>query len=332
MIEVLAPSRLHFGLLAFDPAQPRQFGGVGVMVRQPSLLLRAEHAQGLHAEGLLADKAVVYARRFLAHQMEHGHIDRFDGLFLRVVRAPRPHTGLGSGTQLGMAVATALTHLLDLNQLTLAQRARAVGRGKRSAIGAWGFELGGLIVEGGKRSAEQLSPLLLRLTLPAAWRVVLIRPRQFDGLSGVREQQAFDQRVSIPAPVSAELCRLVLLGLAPAAQDGDLPAFGEALYELQTKVGDCFAPAQGGRWADPLLGAVVDYIRAQGVAGVGQSSWGPTLYAFCPDPESAEHLADRVQAHFQLQPQEVRVTEPDAQGALVRQLSRPLSNPPLTWT
>ena len=34
-IQVVASSRLHFGLLAFGHAGRRQFGGVGVMLQKP---------------------------------------------------------------------------------------------------------------------------------------------------------------------------------------------------------------------------------------------------------------------------------------------------------
>ena len=38
------------------------------------------------------------------------------------------------------------------------------------------------------------------------------------------------------------------LELAPALLERDVDAFGEALYELQRTVGECFAAAQGGVW------------------------------------------------------------------------------------
>ena len=49
MIEVRTPSRLHFGLLALDPSRPRQFGGVGLMVREPDLHERLADVGALSA-------------------------------------------------------------------------------------------------------------------------------------------------------------------------------------------------------------------------------------------------------------------------------------------
>ena len=45
-----------------------------------------------------------------------------------------------------------------------------------------------------------------------------------------------------------------------------------------------FAPAQGGPYARPAVESIVRYLESRGPHGVGQSSWGPTLYAFTDDP------------------------------------------------
>src|SRR2546428_14106761 len=66
-VRVQAPSRLHFGLLAFGAeASPRQFGGVGVMIQQPGneLVVRpAAASNGRSGPGGAADAR---AAEFLA--------------------------------------------------------------------------------------------------------------------------------------------------------------------------------------------------------------------------------------------------------------------------
>ena len=322
MIDVITPSRLHFGLLAFDPAQPRQFGGIGLMVRQPNTRIRLSESNSVTAEGRMADRAQAFADSFIDWARRESHIVRRRGVHIKIASIPRPHTGLGSGTQLGIAVATGLAKLFDIDALCIDHRAAAVQRGKRSAIGAHGFDHGGLIMEAGKTDPTALSPMIGRWTFPEHWRIVLVRPKAMDGLSGHREQTAFDSKLSIPPNVTAELCRIALLGIIPGTVEQDIDQFGEALFELQTKVGDCFATAQGGRWADPLLGSIIDYVRADGVAGVGQSSWGPTIYAVCEDLDRAEALATSVQTQFNLDHDEVRITEADNHGAVVRSVQQ----------
>ena len=62
-------------------------------------------------------------------------------------------------------------------------------------------------------------------------------------------------------------------------------------------MGSCFAPAQGGLLS-PWAAAIVDELRNLGFVGVGQSSWGPTLYGFSEEPRrglaTAEQLRGRL--------------------------------------
>ena len=75
----------------------------------------------------------------------------------------------------------------------------------------------------------------------------------------------------------------MLLGILPAVADHDFPAFGAALHELQLKVGESFAAVQGGVFSSSRSDAIIAGLRRMGLAGAGQSSWGPTLFAFgCP--------------------------------------------------
>ena len=321
MIEVRTPSRLHFGLLAYGDAPRRQFGGLGLMVRHPNVLIRVRQqplGRQFTGDGPMADRAITFAKRFAMRAVAVGLIDHVPPVHIRVARVPRPHTGLGSGTQLGMAVARALAALIDRGDLGAAALAGLVGRGRRSAVGAHGSITGGLIIEGGKAEATQLAPLIARLDFPDPWRIVLIRPEQLDGLAGQRELRAFADLPPIPAELSARMCQLTLLGLAPAMVERQLDEFGWALFELQQLAGECFKTAQGGVYAHPLLARVVDFIRKQKITGVGQSSWGPTLYAITGDDESAERLAGAVQNQFGFGPGEVRVTQADNKGCVVR--------------
>ena len=64
-----------------------------------------------------------------------------------------------------------------------------VGRGRRSAVGPYGFLHGGLIAEPGKRTHELLSPLERHLPIPEDWRCVLIEPAGWDGLHGGEEER-----------------------------------------------------------------------------------------------------------------------------------------------
>lgn len=324
MIEVRTPSRVHFGLLAYDPAGRRQFGGVGLMLRRPdvSIQLTPRDEPGFDGGGRMADRAVEFARCFAQRAVDAGLTARLPGAFIRVVRVPRPHAGLGSGTQLAMAVGRALATMCELDDLDAAGLAGLVGRGLRSAVGTHGCFSGGLIVDGGKGESSRVSPLVARLVFPESWRIVLVRPNELHGISGERERQAFAKLPPIEDGLTARMCQLVLLGLLPALVERDLDAFGESLFELQQRAGECFKAAQGGIYAAPLLAEIVQHVRDRGVRGVGQSSWGPTLYAIADGDEAAEDLAACLSSHFSLGRDEVVITRADNEGSCVKVLER----------
>jgi beta-RFAP synthase len=202
---------------------------------------------------------------------------------------------LGVGTQLGLAVARALACATGREEWDSVTLARHVGRGERSAIGVHGFARGGLIVEAGKGPGEAISPLVAHYTVPRDWQVLLLMPTDAGSWHGQRERSAFAQLQQLgPTPAETEqLCRLVLTGLLPALSAGHFDWFSAALYEFNARVGDIFAAAQGGRYGSPALAHMVQRLRALGVQGVGQSSWGPTIFAFVPAAEAA-----RVRAAF----------------------------------
>ncbi len=282
---VEASARLHFGVLDLRGSLGRRFGGLGAAVPQPSLLLEASPAPRITAEGEDAERAAEFARRFLAHHGLSG------GARLHMHRAIPAHSGLGSGTQLGLAVARSLAELFSLPKET-AGLARAVSRGERSAIGTWTFARGGFIVEGGRRpGSDNIAPMLVRLPIPASWRCVIAVPRGDPGLSGEAESAAFTQ---LPPPPEREVERVshvVLMQLLPALVEGDLPAFGDALSTIQRVTGAWFAPAQGGIFAPGRTATLVAKMADWGAAGVGQSSWGPAVYGLVGTETASRQLA-----------------------------------------
>ena len=192
------------------------------------------------------------------------------------------------GTQLALCVATLLDLFVNGQARPLQQLAESMGRGRRSSIGTHGFAQGGLLYERGKRADQTLAPLAERVQLPPGWRVVQICPRGEAGLWGEAENHAFRQLPPVPAQVTQQLVQEVQQRMLPAARGGQLEQFGESVFRFGVQAGNCFASRQGGPFASPLLEHWVTAIRRRGVHGVGQSSWGPTLFAFLGDEVSAQ--------------------------------------------
>src|SRR5208282_5500231 len=98
------------------------------------------------------------------------------------------------------------------------------------------------------------------------------------------------------------LCRLVVLGMLPALVEADLEAFGEAVHDFNARAGETFAAVQGGIYASPRGAEIVAFLRRSGIRGVGQSSWGPALFAVVEDDDRARALAEALRARFALNP------------------------------
>jgi beta-ribofuranosylaminobenzene 5'-phosphate synthase len=298
MIRIRTPSRLHFGFFSLPcgarfqscgtgnaaswlnheiqaTLPKRNFGGVGLMIDRPGIELTVEFANTWAAQGPLAERALHFAQTYCAA------IGIKEPFQLRIESASPEHTGLGTGTQLGLAVARGIAELTGLPARDAQTLARGVGRGRRSAIGVHGFDLGGFLMEGGKLSASTISPMLVRRDFPEDWQILLITPRDLSGMHGRREVDAFgDLAVRERDDRCTEtLSRLALLGMLPALIELELNAFGEALYDFNRRVGEMFQPAQGGIYAHPRVEEVVKILRGAGVKGVGQSSWGPAIFA-----------------------------------------------------
>jgi beta-ribofuranosylaminobenzene 5'-phosphate synthase len=282
-IRIRTPGRLHFGLLGWGFQRSRQFGGVGLMINAPGVEVVVEPATSWIVEGALTSRVERLVSELRSAMRAVGTTLR--PVRIRVERAPAEHVGLGAGTQLCLAVARAVLVHAGVTDISVENLARMTGRGLRSGIGLHGFEHGGLVVDGGRRTESAIPPLLVRLPFPEDWSILIVQPQGRPGLHGRDEREVFAALPAITHGDSDSLCRLVLLEILPAVIERDLAAFGAALSELQDRVGGCFASAQGGTFASPQASLIVNELRRLGLVGVGQSSWGPTLYGFCPYPE-----------------------------------------------
>jgi beta-RFAP synthase len=285
---VEASGRLHFGVLDLRGACGRWFGGIGASVARPTLLVSAARADTLVAQGEDADRAREFAHLFLAHHSLRG------GARIHVHRALPAHVGLGSGTQLALAVARVLAELYGLAS-DARSLARAVGRGRRSAIGTWTFDDGGLVVEGGRRAdSDECGPLIARVPIPSTWRCVVAIPEGPPGISGAGEAEAFARLPPPPERDVERVAHIVLMSLLPSLADADLGGFGRALSEVQEITGRWFSSVQGGTFAPGASADLVRRLSEWGASGVGQSSWGPAVYGIVEGDDAAWRLAGRV--------------------------------------
>ena len=285
-------SRLHWGLLSLAPTSGREFGGIGLMVSEPSLTLSVKISQQgkdtiICSEGCRSkiEAAVDTIRRQRAESL------RGNNYTLELQSEIPLHCGFGSGTQISLAVARALDILSGEQYKSSVELAQSVRRGARSALGIHGFDSGGFLVEGGKQEPDEISPLVVHSDFPEDWKILLITPNDQAGISGSVEANAIQQLGPMPLEVTERLCRLVLMELIPAVKARDFSAFSSGLTAFGHTVGEFFTPAQGGIFSHPRMVELEKLLNSKGIQGIAQTSWGPTLSIVCPSATAAEKVS-----------------------------------------
>jgi beta-ribofuranosylaminobenzene 5'-phosphate synthase len=346
-VEVRTPARLHLGMMSFGVPTARSFGGVGIMIDRPGIHVRMRRGARYEARGPHGERAIRFAR---AAAQAWGLVDA--SCAIEVLSAPRSHVGLGSGTQLGLAVASGMRHLFvrqaadepkgephpaqqppahtehewlfDTNDAL--ELARIVGRGRRSCVGIYGFSRGGLIIEAGRvASADEqddakraFSPMVARVRLPSAWRCVLIVARDVTGLHGDEEKAAFRRLPPVPVEISAELARIALLELLPAAVEAKFGEFSQAVRRYGLLAGKPFEQESQALPHAEATAQLLELLGELGYPGAAQSSWGPAVMVCCETLEAAGELMESLENLGLGKHHDMVIARFDAQGAVLR--------------
>jgi beta-ribofuranosylaminobenzene 5'-phosphate synthase len=285
---VTTTARLHFGFLDPSGRGKRPFGSFGLSLDRPRTKIVLEWAREFRVSGAERERA----ERYLKSIAQSCGVRQ--AYALTIEEAIPPHAGLGSGTQLALAVGSAFA---TLEGLTLSPQEIAVRlqRGARSGIGIATFAQGGVVLDGGPRNGA-LPALIGRVPFPSAWRVLLILDADCSGLAGASERAAFEALPDFPESETEELYRRITQGALPALAAGHYETFCEQIGFLQAAMGVYFAPLQGGAYASPRVSEVLDWLREKGITGLGQSSWGPTGFAFAASEEEGKALLEEARA------------------------------------
>jgi beta-ribofuranosylaminobenzene 5'-phosphate synthase len=286
-VTVETTARLHMGFFDLNGDLGRRFGSIGLSLDKPCTRICATiNTHTLSVIGADAARAEKVARTILSALNLPEHLQ------LNIVEAIPAHSGLGSGTQMALAIGMAINALYDLH-LTVEDIAKLTSRGARSGIGLGTFATGGVIVDGGRGPNTVIPPVIAHLDFPEAWRVLLIFDNASKGVHGDEEIKAFRTLPKFSEESAARLCRHVLMQALPSLAEQDLQGFGLAIQQLQEVTGDYFAPVQGGRYASAKVTSVLNWFEAQGAVCYGQSSWGPTGFVvFADDSEAVQNLSN----------------------------------------
>jgi beta-RFAP synthase len=310
-VSVTATARLHLGFLDMNGGVGRKFGSLGLSLDAPATRLTLSPAP----QNSVAGPEQARAAQLLAKA--EAALAPGDCHELTIEEAIPAHSGFGSGTQLALAIAAAMRRLHDLPHDAAADAA-LMSRGARSGLGAGLFVTGGLVVDGGRGPQTQTPPVIARAEFPEDWRVLLVCDPTAVGLHGPDEKEAFVALPPSSAAESGELCRLVLMQALPALAERDLGPFGAAVTRIQEIVGDYFAPRQGGRrFASAKVEAAIGGLTRAGATGGGQTSWGPTGFAFVESEAAARRLLTQIEPEARAAGLEISIRKGLNRGARI---------------
>ncbi|MDP3009085.1 MAG: GHMP kinase [Methylococcales bacterium] len=290
-VSVIAPARLHMGFIDLSGSLGRHFGSIGVALNEHATRLSVTPA----AQRMITGDCAERADQCLTMLCKALNVS--DKVRIDIEAAIPEHVGLGSGTQMSLAIGSALNALYDLG-LSVRDIASVMDRGLRSGIGIGVFEQGGLVVDGGRGENTIIPPVLVHFDIPSEWRFILVFDKRGQGLHGQQEIQAFKKLPPFPQQEAARLCYLLLMRGLPAVAENNIVQFGEVISQLQQSVGEHFSAAQGGVFTSPEVTKAMHWLAEQGAVAIGQTSWGPTGFCAIDGAELAESLTERARREF----------------------------------
>ena len=262
--------RLHLGFTNLSDDVGRCFGSLGVALDRPSTTVVLDDAR----EGGVVGDDAEHIRACLQLFCDHYQVDPLVSIEVRE-SIPR-HVGLGSGTQLALAIGIGLATVCGIDA-DVRDVAAVMGRGRRSGAGIAAFHAGGFTIDAGTRKGQTglgAAPTVVwRRDFPADWRFVVVIPDADRGLSGRMEEGVFCA-LSPSVRISEEVCRIIQLRLMPALVEHDIDEFGRALTAVDRKTGAYFSEVQGGVYGGGETNAAIDALLTAGARGAGQSFLG----------------------------------------------------------
>ncbi len=316
---------IALGLLEIKSDEPHRFGGLGTMIEEPSFVLSA-----LPAPHWQPDPTTPWndrIQRSADDWLRFRQASQLPNVRITVDRAPPPHAGFGSGTQLACCIASLLelaytdqvpsemnprelaidrqdSHHKDhawidafniwitskeSDRIDLAydRLTQATQRGKRSHIGLAGFLLGGWIFDRGQSSGTDR---WMHRKSPSDWRVILAQPNLAETIHGDQEAKMFVKSETHANPHRAEMIAMIESKILPGLECQSLQQVDRAIGQYGRFAGKVFKEVQHGLYRSKEVAEVIASMNDLGLFACGQSSWGPTAFAIASSLEQAESL------------------------------------------
>ncbi|MFX1488964.1 MAG: beta-ribofuranosylaminobenzene 5'-phosphate synthase [Promethearchaeota archaeon] len=329
-LRITTPCRIHLSLIDENGYTGRVDGGIGLMLDRPNVVFEASNnakeftieAHKYYRESIEVINEIaakVFKTFNISNKNFHFHLKRYFP----------SHVGLGSKTQLSLAIITAITKLKNINHLSTEHLTRLVGRGGTSGIGWKGFETGGFILDGGhdfgtgkeketflpSSASASTNPALTisRHNIPENWRFVLVIPNVKKGAFGDEEIRVFKNYAPIPQDEVNEVSHQIIMKIMPGILKNDLLCFGEGLKRIQN-IG--FKKIEIELQHD-IVKSLLTFFKEFGLKAYGMSSFGPSVIGIVESDSEAEELLKEVQKNQKNGGGHIYICKPNNAGARI---------------
>lgn len=306
-IRITTPCRIHLSLIDENGEIGRVDGGIGLMLDQPNVVLEVSNN---------ADEFAIECDRYYKESV-HVINEKASKIFklfrinnknfhFHLIKYYPSHVGLGSKTQLSLAIGTAISILKNM-EIPLREITKMVERGGTSGIGWRGFETGGFILDGGHdfgtgKEKESFSPssssttidpalTIMRYKIPDNWRFLLVIPNVRPGANGQEEVEIFKKYTPIPREEVSEASHQILMKVLPGLLKNNLECFGEGLKRIQN-VG--FKKIEISL-QNQIVKDLLKFFEEKGVKAYGMSSFGPSIIGITESDSEAEKLKEEAE-------------------------------------
>ena len=332
-LRITTPCRIHLSLIDENGYTGRVDGGIGVMLDRPNVVFEASNnAEEFKIEAHKYYRESIEVINEIAFKVFKTFNISNKNFHFNLKRYYPSHIGLGSKTQLSLAIATAITKLKNISNLTTTQLTKLVERGGTSGIGWRGFEAGGFILDGGHdfgygkeketflpSSASNLANpalTLFRHNIPQNWRFVLVIPSVKKGAYGDEEVRVFQNYAPIPRNEVNEVSHQIIMKIIPSLINNDLSGFGEGLKRIQS-IG--FKKIEI-NLQHQLVKDLLNFFEEYGLKAYGMSSFGPSVIGIVESDSEAVDLLKTIQKNRQNRGGHIYICKPNNKGAKIEYL------------
>ena len=305
MIKITCYCRINFGLIDLSEKPYRIDGSHGIYT---NLVLGEVEMKTIDTDCDIIDTNDSNIKRYKQVILNcKQYIGKYtESIYIKINNLIGVHKGVGSGTQLSMAIVECFNQTYDLN-LSIDQKAFLALSGGTSSIGVYCFSNGGYLVDAGRLYPKEknivgpgeifcfdsLPPLVTRIEAPS-WYVCILIPQKLKEINGDDEKNLFDLFTPIPNNQVNEICMWILKGIIPSITTNNIYSFGfciEKIMSLGFKKKEIDTRGT-------VISDRIRVLKRLGLKGVGMSSFGPTVFGFIDNDVLAKKIYDDIYRLF----------------------------------